>query len=67
LVSIIVPCKEVDEYAKECIEHCRRVTYRDYELILLPDSIPTEDIDKVRIVPTGSLTPGAKDIITAVA
>jgi cellulose synthase/poly-beta-1,6-N-acetylglucosamine synthase-like glycosyltransferase len=59
LVSIIIPCKDVDDYTKECIEYCRRLDYPNFEIILLPD-YPTEAIDGVRVIATGSVAPGVK-------
>jgi cellulose synthase/poly-beta-1,6-N-acetylglucosamine synthase-like glycosyltransferase len=59
LVSIIIPCKEIDEYTRECIESCKRLDYESYEIIVLPDNA-SEEVEGVRIVPTGSVTPGAK-------
>lgn len=59
LVSIIIPCKNVDAYVKECIAHCKKLDYDNYEMILLPDK-PTSGIEDVKIVPTGSVTPGKK-------
>ncbi len=58
-VSIIVPCKNVDDYTKECIEHCKRLDYSGFEIILLPD-YDTEPISGVRIIATGQVSPGAK-------
>jgi cellulose synthase/poly-beta-1,6-N-acetylglucosamine synthase-like glycosyltransferase len=58
-VSIIIPCKEINEYTKECIQHCLALDYPDYEIILLPDDF-TEKINGVKIIATGPLTPGAK-------
>jgi cellulose synthase/poly-beta-1,6-N-acetylglucosamine synthase-like glycosyltransferase len=59
LVSIIIPCKDVDDYTKECIEYCRRLDYPNFEIILLPD-YPAEAIDGVRVIATGSVAPGVK-------
>jgi len=59
LISIIIPCKEVGQYAKECVEYCKRLDYGNYEIILLPDSA-LEKVDGIKIVPTGPVTPGAK-------
>lgn len=59
LVSIIIPCKEIDDYARKCIKHCKKLDYRNFEIILLPDE-PIEKIDGVKIIPTGPVTPGAK-------
>jgi cellulose synthase/poly-beta-1,6-N-acetylglucosamine synthase-like glycosyltransferase len=59
LVSVIIPCKDVDDYVKECVKHCRQLDYERYEIILLPDFSPKE-IDGVRVIPTGHTTPGEK-------
>lgn len=59
LVSIIIPCKEIDDYARECIESCKKLDYESYEIVVLPDNA-SEMIEGVKIVPTGSVTPGAK-------
>jgi len=59
LVSVIIPCKEVDHYTKDCVEYCKRLDYGNCEILLLPDS-GLENVDGVKIVPTGSVTPGAK-------
>ncbi|MDY6864669.1 MAG: glycosyltransferase [Halobacteriota archaeon] len=58
-VSIIIPFKEYNDYVKECIEGCKRLNYPDFEIILLPDG-QIGDIDGVRIIPTGAVTPGRK-------
>jgi len=59
LVSIIIPCKEVDHYARNCVEYCKRLDYGNSEILLLPDNV-REKVDGVKIVPTGPVTPGAK-------
>ncbi|HGJ66020.1 MAG: glycosyltransferase [Candidatus Bathyarchaeota archaeon] len=59
LVSIIIPCKIVDEYTTECIEGCKRLDYPNVEIILLPDTyVPT--IDGIKIIATGPVAPGTK-------
>jgi glycosyltransferase involved in cell wall biosynthesis len=59
LVSIIIPCKSVDRYTRECIEYCKRLDYSNFEIILLPD-YSTESITGVRIINTGPASPGVK-------
>ena len=59
LVSIIIPCKDADDYTRECIEYCRRLDYPNFEIILLPDC-STEAINGVRIIATGPVAPGVK-------
>ena len=59
LVSIIIPCKNIDNYTTECIEHCKRLGYPNFEIILLPD-ISTQKIEGVKTVTTGRVAPGVK-------
>ncbi len=59
LVSIIIPCKDVDGYTRECIEYCRHLNYPNFEIILLPDH-STEAIDEVKVITTGPVAPGVK-------
>jgi cellulose synthase/poly-beta-1,6-N-acetylglucosamine synthase-like glycosyltransferase len=59
LVSIIIPCKDVDDYTRESIEYCRRLDYPNFEIILLPD-YSTEAIDGVIIIATEPMPPGVK-------
>lgn len=60
LVSIVIPCKKVDSYTRECIEKCKDLDYEKFEIILLPDTKPSDEIKNVKVIPTGPLTPGAK-------
>jgi cellulose synthase/poly-beta-1,6-N-acetylglucosamine synthase-like glycosyltransferase len=60
LVSIIIPCKNIDDYTKECIEYCKRLDNVPFEILLLPDYVPTEVIEGVTIIATGSVSPGTK-------
>ncbi len=59
LVSIIIPCKEVDLYTIESINGCRQLDYPNFEIIVLPDA-SSNDINNVRIINTGSVSPGLK-------
>jgi cellulose synthase/poly-beta-1,6-N-acetylglucosamine synthase-like glycosyltransferase len=58
-VSIIIPCKTIDAYTKECIEYCQKLDYQDYEIIVLPDTTDTQ-IEGVMTIPTGPVSPGLK-------
>jgi len=58
-VSILIPCRSVDSYAKECVNRCMQLDYGDYEIILLPDEA-CKEMEKVKVIPTGPVTPGAK-------
>jgi cellulose synthase/poly-beta-1,6-N-acetylglucosamine synthase-like glycosyltransferase len=59
LTSIIIPCKEVDEYTIECIEYCKHLDYPSFEIILLPD-YSTQLIEGVKVIVTGPVSPGGK-------
>ena len=52
-----------DRYTEGCIRHCLELDYPDYEVIILPDYKPKKtfnELNKVKVIPTGSVTPGAK-------
>ncbi len=59
-VSIIIPCKEVDSFVRECIQHCLKLNYEDFEIILLPDNPAEEDLGNVEIISTGHVKPSLK-------
>jgi cellulose synthase/poly-beta-1,6-N-acetylglucosamine synthase-like glycosyltransferase len=59
LVSIIIPCKDVDDYTHECVKHCNQLDYDSYEIILLPDD-SEEIINGVKVIVTGPVSPGTK-------
>lgn len=65
LVSIIVPFKRIDRYAKECLEYCLQLDYQSFEIILLPDNEPnsTDVLSRdpsVIVRPTGNVIPPVK-------
>jgi cellulose synthase/poly-beta-1,6-N-acetylglucosamine synthase-like glycosyltransferase len=59
LVSIIIPCKEIDAYTRQCIDFCRKLDFEDFEILLLTDHA-SKNIDGVRVISTGPVTPGRK-------
>jgi cellulose synthase/poly-beta-1,6-N-acetylglucosamine synthase-like glycosyltransferase len=58
-VSIIIPCIRIDDYTRQCIDHCKQLDYGNYEIILLPD-VESDKVDGVKVIPTGPVSPGAK-------
>lgn len=60
LISIIIPVKIHNPYLEECIAHCQRLDYPDYEIIVLPDSPLSQSWEDVKVVPTGPLAPSEK-------
>ncbi len=62
-VSVIIPCRAIDRYTEECVERClNNPDYKNVEIIVLPDKKDNLGIkdNRVKIIPTGEKTPGAK-------
>lgn len=60
-VSIIIPCKEIDEYAKQCVKRCQQLDYENFEIILLPDALQkNSQFDGAKVIATSAVPPGAK-------
>src|ERR1051325_11772195 len=61
-VSIIIACREVDRYTRECVERCLQEKEVPAEIIVLPDQPENEAKFEgaVRIVATGKVKPAAK-------
>ncbi|HIE35672.1 MAG TPA: glycosyltransferase [Candidatus Omnitrophica bacterium] len=63
-VSIIIATKTYDTNLKECVSNCLKLNYpnSDYEIIILPDTYfeNSNFSSKVKIVPTGEITPPLK-------
>lgn len=63
-VSIIIPCKTMDAYTKKCINYCLKMEYSNYEILVLPDFCEnSETVNRLRIIPTGSMKPMSKRLI----
>ncbi|MFH0896933.1 MAG: glycosyltransferase [Candidatus Bathyarchaeota archaeon] len=58
-VSIIVPCKRVDDYTRECVSRCKELDFKGFEILVLPDSAE-DGLAGVKIIPTGPVLPGVK-------
>jgi cellulose synthase/poly-beta-1,6-N-acetylglucosamine synthase-like glycosyltransferase len=65
-VSIIIPCRKLDSYTRECVRHCLNLDYKNYDIILLPDKLPRKKelksvkSERLRIIATGSVMPALK-------
>lgn len=60
--SIIIPCRSIDEYVKECVRHCLNMSYANFEILVLPDYEQPLSFDdpRVRVIPTGVVKPSKK-------
>jgi GT2 family glycosyltransferase len=59
-VSIVVPCRTVDGYVRDCLDACRRQEYEDFEILLLPDAETDEPFADTRVIATGVVFPSEK-------
>jgi cellulose synthase/poly-beta-1,6-N-acetylglucosamine synthase-like glycosyltransferase len=59
-VSIIVACKTIDPYVKECITGCLQLNYQNFELLVLPDYSENLLESNIRVLPTGPVKPSDK-------
>ena len=59
-VSIIIPCKEIDAYTRQCVLECLKLDYDNFDMILLPDSASDDKFPRTRIVKTGPVKPAVK-------
>lgn len=61
-VSIIIPCRDIDNYTEECISHCLNLLYKNFEIVVLPDIKRKTKYKskKIRIIPTGKVRPAIK-------
>ncbi|MBU1122419.1 MAG: glycosyltransferase [Candidatus Omnitrophica bacterium] len=63
-VSIIIAVKDYRENLRECVSKCLALSFKDYEIIILPDiSFSKEGIfsyPNIKIIPTGPVTPPYK-------
>jgi cellulose synthase/poly-beta-1,6-N-acetylglucosamine synthase-like glycosyltransferase len=60
MVSIVIPCKEVNGYVRQCLGHCLGLDYGNFDIILLPDSGIREGFPRTRVIPTGPVKPSVK-------
>ncbi len=59
-VSILIAVKGSNERLEECLARCLRLTYRDVEILALPDTAFDYPDARVRIIPTGPCLPAKK-------
>lgn len=61
LVSIVIPCKTIDDYTKKCVHTCLHfLDHKAVEVIVLTDFAETYEDMRVKVVATGQVVPGEK-------
>src|SRR3989338_3779514 len=60
MISIIIPFKEPSEYLYKCLNYLEKQTFKDYEVILLPDEKKVFNYQKVKVAATGKIGPAEK-------
>ncbi|MBS3074220.1 glycosyltransferase [Candidatus Pacearchaeota archaeon] len=66
--SIIIPMKKISDYFRTAIPYYERLTYKNFELIILPNADGTNEfknIENVQIINTGKVSPAIKRNIGA--
>jgi hypothetical protein len=58
LVSVIIPCREIDAMTQRCIDACRQ-SAPDAHLVVVAESPPASPPSGVRILPSPATTPAA--------
>lgn len=58
--SVIIPFTQPSEYLYECLEYLQKQTYRNFEIILLPDKMEFFKYPKVKVIETGRKGPAEK-------
>ena len=65
-VSVTIPCKQINGYARECIEQCQALDYPDFEILVSPDSEISISLPGVKILPSGAVGPAEKRDLMAI-
>jgi cellulose synthase/poly-beta-1,6-N-acetylglucosamine synthase-like glycosyltransferase len=63
--SVIIPFRKSNRLLRENITYISNSSYKNFEIILLPDKKETISFPKVRIIPTGNVGPAEKRDIGA--
>lgn len=69
--SIIIPVKEINDYILESVPITLRIDYAEFEVLVLPNEMPSEALPaclqdpRVRMIPTGRVGPAVKRDIGA--
>lgn len=58
--SIIIPFKDYSEYLYQCLDQLVKQTYRNFEIILLPDKKERINYNKAKVIETGVKGPAEK-------
>ena len=59
-LSIIIPMKKISEYFKEALPYFEKQTFKDFEILILPDNEENHNFKQSRIIPTGKVSPAVK-------
>jgi GT2 family glycosyltransferase len=62
-ISIIIPLPKFNDYLREALKYYEKLTFRDFEIIILPDEVQKENLSEklnIRIIPSGKVGPAEK-------
>ena len=60
MISIVIPCKRINDYIKESVSYILNLNYNNFEILIFPDTASNENFEKTRIIPTGKIGPAQK-------
>ncbi|MCG2796577.1 MAG: glycosyltransferase [Actinomycetia bacterium] len=68
-ISIVIPTREVDPMAEECLRKCHELNYSNFDIKLIPDSKATVEPapSGSAVIPSGPVGPAAKRNMGAAA
>jgi cellulose synthase/poly-beta-1,6-N-acetylglucosamine synthase-like glycosyltransferase len=64
-VSIIIPCRKIDDQTRECVIRCAELDYPAFEIMVLPDRADAPSLEDAVVIQTGDVSPGRKRNIGA--
>jgi len=66
-MSIVIPTRELDRMARECVEKSQEVNYLNYDIKLVPDEMVDVELrpSGSRVIPSGAVGPSIKRNIGA--
>lgn len=66
-VSVIIPVRQAGPLLRDCLFHVARQSYRDFDVVVVPDAPAFLDDPAVRVIASGAALPNRKRLIAATA
>lgn len=66
-VTVIIPVKQAGSLLRDCLAHVAAQTYRNFDVVVVPDDPTIPDDPTVRVIASGPARPNRKRLIAAAA